>query len=205
MIEALGLIETYGLIGAVEAADTGLKAANVKLIGLKVVGGGLVTVMLTGDVGSVRAAVDAAGAAAEKIGTVRSTHVMPRPFDEVHSLCGTTFGNRESELNVEQESPVEEITEEIPAEEEAVVEEIAEEVIAEEVIAEEVIAEEVIAEEVTDEEALKDKYSKMNVKDLRKIARRIDDLPVEKSGIQFIQRQELINVLVEYFKNKTKN
>ena len=80
---ALGMIETRGLVGAVEAADAMVKAANVTLIGRSQVGGGLVTVMVRGDVGAVKAATDAGAAAAKKVGELVSVHVIPRPHSEV--------------------------------------------------------------------------------------------------------------------------
>ena len=85
---ALGLIETKGLVGAVEAADAMVKAANVRLIGREQIGGGLVTVMVRGDVGAVKAATDAGAAAAGKIGEVVSVHVIPRPHEDVEGILG---------------------------------------------------------------------------------------------------------------------
>lgn len=84
--EALGLIETKGFIGAVEAADAMVKAANVGLIGYRKIGAGLVTVLINGDVGAVKAATDAGAAAAARVGEVKSVHVIPRPHDDVDSL-----------------------------------------------------------------------------------------------------------------------
>ena len=84
--EALGMIETKGLIGSIEAADAMVKAANVYLIGKVHVGGGLVTVMVRGDVGAVKAAVEAGAVAAGNVGMVISTHVIPRPHHDVESL-----------------------------------------------------------------------------------------------------------------------
>ena len=83
---ALGMIETKGLVGAVEAADAMVKAANVTLIGRVQVGGGLVTVMVRGDVGAVKAATDAGPAAAQKVGELISVHVIPRPHSEVELI-----------------------------------------------------------------------------------------------------------------------
>lgn len=83
---ALGMIETRGLVGAIEAADAMVKAANVKLIGKTHVGGGLVTVMVRGEVGAVKAAVDAGSAAAERVGHLVSRHVIPRPHEEVNAI-----------------------------------------------------------------------------------------------------------------------
>lgn len=83
---ALGMIETKGLVGAIEAADAMVKAANVQLVGKEHVGGGLVTVMVRGDVGAVKAATDAGAAAAERVGELVSVHVIPRPHSEVDAI-----------------------------------------------------------------------------------------------------------------------
>ncbi len=84
--QALGMIETKGLVGAVEAADAMVKAANVDLIGKVHVGGGLVSVMVRGDVGAVKAATDAGAAAAGRVGELISVHVIPRPHSEVEAI-----------------------------------------------------------------------------------------------------------------------
>lgn len=84
--DALGLIETRGLIGAIEAADAMVKAANVILTAREYIGAGYVTVMVRGDVGSVKAATDAGAAAARRVGELVSVHVIPRPHAEVEKL-----------------------------------------------------------------------------------------------------------------------
>ena len=84
--QALGMVETKGLIGAVEAADAMVKAANVRLIGKEQIGSGLVTVMIRGDVGAVKASVDAGAAAAKRVGELVSVHVIPRPHDDVENI-----------------------------------------------------------------------------------------------------------------------
>ena len=86
MGEALGLIETRGLVGAIEAADTMVKAANVTLVSKEEIGGGLVTVMVRGDVGAVQAAVEAGAEAAKSVGELISVHVIPRPHAEVENM-----------------------------------------------------------------------------------------------------------------------
>ncbi len=83
---ALGLIETKGFVGAIEAADAMVKAANVTLVGKEFIGGGLVTVMVRGDVGAVKAATDAGAAAAERVGELMSVHVIPRPHTDVEKI-----------------------------------------------------------------------------------------------------------------------
>lgn len=84
--EAIGLIETRGLVGAIEGADAMVKAANVKLVGQERIGGGLVTVIVKGDVGAVKAAVDSGAAAAKRVGELLSVHVIPRPHTDLDAI-----------------------------------------------------------------------------------------------------------------------
>ena len=86
VMQALGMIETKGLIGAIEAADAMTKAADVKLIGKERIGSGLVTVLVRGDVGAVKAATDAGATAAERVGELISMHVIPRPHGDVETI-----------------------------------------------------------------------------------------------------------------------
>ncbi|CYW41426.1 TPA: BMC domain-containing protein [Streptococcus suis] len=92
---ALGMVETRGLVGAIEAADAMVKAANVTLVGKEQVGGGLVTVLVRGDVGAVKAATDAGAAAAENVGELVSVHVIPRPHSEVEVILPQTKSKEE--------------------------------------------------------------------------------------------------------------
>ncbi len=85
-MSALGLIETKGLVAAIEAADAMLKAANVTLAGTEKIGSGLVTVMVRGEVGAVKAATEAGSAAAERVGEVVAVHVIPRPHTDVEKI-----------------------------------------------------------------------------------------------------------------------
>jgi len=89
--EALGMVETKGLVSAIEAADTMVKSANVTLVGYEKIGSGLVTVMVRGDVGAVKAATDA-GSAASKVGELVSVHVIPRPHIEVEKILPKAIG-----------------------------------------------------------------------------------------------------------------
>ena len=84
--EALGMVETKGLVGAIEAADAMVKAANVSLVGYEKIGSGLVTVMVRGDVGAVKAATDTGAAAAQRVGELISVHVIPRPHEDVEKI-----------------------------------------------------------------------------------------------------------------------
>ncbi|MGG7620041.1 BMC domain-containing protein [Bacillus coreaensis] len=86
MRDSLGMIETKGMVGAIEAADAMTKAANVTLVGYEKIGSGLITVMVRGDVGAVKAATDAGASAAERVGEVVSVHVIARPHSEIERL-----------------------------------------------------------------------------------------------------------------------
>ena len=87
--EALGMIETRGLVAAIEAADAMLKAANVELVGTEKIGSGLVSVMVRGDVGAVKAAVEAGSSSATRLGEIIATHVIPRPHTDVEKIIPT--------------------------------------------------------------------------------------------------------------------
>jgi len=87
--EALGMVETRGLVASIEAADAMLKAANVVLVGTEKIGSGLVSVMVRGDVGAVKAAVESGSAAASKLGELVATHVIPRPHADVEKILPT--------------------------------------------------------------------------------------------------------------------
>lgn len=98
MQQALGLIETRGLVGAIEAADAMVKAANVRFLGRQKVKGGIVAVMVAGDVGAVKAAVDAGTAACKQVGKLVSSHVIPRPHGDIDAMIP-------SEVNTEKAAP----------------------------------------------------------------------------------------------------
>ncbi|MBQ6239441.1 MAG: propanediol utilization microcompartment protein PduA [Firmicutes bacterium] len=89
MLQALGMIETRGLVAAIEAADAMVKAANVTLIGTEKIGSGLVTVMVRGDVGAVKAATEAGASAAQNLGEIIAVHVIPRPHNDVEKILPT--------------------------------------------------------------------------------------------------------------------
>jgi len=102
MQQALGLIETRGLVGAIEAADAMVKAARVKFLGRQKVKGGLVTVMVSGDVGAVKAAVDAGAAACKRVGILVSSHVIPRPHDDIDAMIPAGF---DGETDTQKKKP----------------------------------------------------------------------------------------------------
>lgn len=93
-LEALGMVETKGLVGSIEAADAMVKAANVLLIGKEYIGAGYVTVMVRGDVGAVKAATDAGAAAARRVGELVAVHVIPRPHSEIEKILPKSKGTR---------------------------------------------------------------------------------------------------------------
>ncbi len=102
-LEALGMVETKGFVGAVEAADAMVKAANVRLIGKEYIGAGYVTVFVRGDVGAVKAATDAGAAAARRVGELISVHVIPRPHIEVEHILPSGGGVIESEPKTDKQ------------------------------------------------------------------------------------------------------
>ncbi|MBQ2968738.1 MAG: ethanolamine utilization microcompartment protein EutM [Clostridia bacterium] len=88
-MEALGMVETRGLVAAIEAADAMVKAANVQLVGTEKIGSGLVSVMIRGDVGAVKAATEAGSSAASRLGELIAVHVIPRPHGDVEKILPT--------------------------------------------------------------------------------------------------------------------
>lgn len=105
---ALGMVETVGILAAYEAADVALKSANVKMLGYEISRGGMVVIKFTGDVGAVRSAVDAAKTAASQLSTVFSAHVIPRPSKDIDSMINSedTVNNKKEEKNEEKEDEV---------------------------------------------------------------------------------------------------
>ena len=103
-MEALGLIETKGLVGAIEAADAMVKTANVTLVGKEFIGAGYVTVTVRGDVGAVKAATDAGAAAARRVGELVSVHVIPRPHSEVDAVLPRFASYQRTPVAVEREA-----------------------------------------------------------------------------------------------------
>lgn len=101
-IQALGLIETFGFIAAVEAADICLKSANVKIIGVEPVSGGLVTVKITGDVGAVKASLDASRSSVEKLGCLISAHIIPKPAADTSKLLWDILNKTDNDAAMDQ-------------------------------------------------------------------------------------------------------
>ena len=180
-MQALGMIEVYGYLTAVEALDSALKAANVSRLGVEKVRGGLVTVLVEGDVGAVKAAMDASAAAAERVGTVISVHVIPRPADDVTRMLK---GGKEPEEPTppEPEKPSEP---EISSEPDTLSEPDSEAVKAEEG--------EKAPQDVTVEE-----MQTMGVDALRRLARALEIKNMTRAEIRFAKKQELIQKITEF-------
>ena len=180
-MQALGMIEVYGYLTAVEALDSALKAANVSRLGVEKVRGGLVTVLVEGDVGAVKAAMDASAAAAERVGTVISVHVIPRPADDVTRMLK---GGKEPEEPTppEPEKPSEP---EISSEPDTLPEPESEAVKAEEG--------EKAPQDVTVEE-----MQTMGVDALRRLARALEIKNMTRAEIRFAKTQELIQKITEF-------
>lgn len=219
---ALGLIETKGLIGAIEAADAGTKAANVKLIAKEYATGALVLIKFEGEVAAVKSAVDAGAAAAQRVGQLVSAHVIPRPDDQIDDIIYEnklhSKGNPSPKKSVRKSAKKEKVVEEnsslFDTQEAEVKEEPVEEIEAEvEVkIEEPESGEEGIPEETVEEleetpeqeESKEDKtippmseLEILNVHQLRKLARSYDNFPIKGRDISKANR----GTLLDHFKN----
>lgn len=180
--QALGLVETFGYIGAIEAADVCLKAANVKLIGVELVTGGLVTVGITGDVGAVKAAIDASKSAVEKVGRLISTHVIPRPaVDTSKLLCGSSKKADE----VKKEKTVNKSEEDVNQDKTLTQIEVKHE---------------------GDGFLMLDfiqQLNSMKVVELRVLARQLEGISMERNHIKFATRKELLEAILDCYERKS--
>ena len=185
--KALGLIETYGYIGAIEAADTAVKAAYVELSAVEKVKGGLVTVQLLGDVGAVKAAVDAGVQKCKALGVYVSSHVIARPDSELYKIV--------PKLNSEEADKPKEII--------AFKDENAKE--DEKIEKADKIEKDEKAEKLeTSEQEFKlpKHFYTMKVVLLRNYVRKLDNFPIPNKKIKFANKQQLIDGLIEYYKTK---
>ena len=174
-MKALGMIEVYGRLGAIEGLDSALKAANVSLVNMIRVGGGLTTFLIEGDVGAVKAAIDASKAASEKVGKLLSAHVIPRPDAAVRKMLDMMPEEQNAKTPVDK--PVKEFAEE--AKPETMHEKEPMKAGTKKPKAEPV--QEVRAD-----------FEAMTVGELRKLARGIEDFPLSKQEIKFAKKKELI-------------
>lgn len=182
-MKALGMIELYGYLAAVEALDSALKAANVSSLGATKVGGGLVTVMVEGDVGAVKASMDAAASAAERVGEVISVHVIPRPHESVGEMLkpSTPPAPEKSPESDPKPKPEPELKLEPEAE---TVPEVSDNAVIEEPVKAESYTEEML--------------EKMSVSKLRTIARELQVDNMTREQIRFGKKTELIQNILEF-------
>ena len=209
-MQALGLIETKGLVAAIESADAMLKAAEVRLLEKTYVGGGLVTIMVCGDVGAVKAATDAGAAAAQRVGELLSVHVIPRPHQELNDvLISTTLLEKTEKPSTASEETT---AEEEPEIEEAEIETKEAEILTKEAEAEpiaEKFVEEDLHKEAIDklafEKGLKEAISaldKLKVVKLRNLAREYKDFGIAGRMISKADKQMIIAEFKKYYKPK---
>lgn len=207
-MKALGLVETKGLVGAVEASDVMLKTADVQLRSKEIVGGGLVTVTVVGDVGAVKTAVDAAGAAVQQLGSelLASVHVIPRPVDSIEALFEPIAEIDEEDETIpptpiNEDQLVDGLNEEPEESDEEIVEIIELPIV--ETVSEEPTPETLrqwlqAGETQRSVEALE----MMRVTDLRKMAKDRPDFGHSKRAISKFNKEQLIEALINYFDKK---
>lgn len=207
-MKALGMIETYGLVAAVEALDSALKAANVSLADMVRVKGGRVTVLVEGDVAAVKAAIDASQAAAERVGSVANVHVIPRPDPSVGQMLAGGQGSFRREKNPSEpeseESPVQteiryetpEETPEIREEREKVSKETSEKIQKEEPQPE--------SEEFTEtpKTVTREGLEKKSVAKLRSLARELKLPGMTSKDICFAKKQQLIDAIISFMEQE---
>ena len=191
-MKALGMIEVYGYLAAVEALDSALKAANVSLTDVVKVRGGLVTVMVEGDVGAVKAAVDASAAAAGRVGTVVSVHVIPRPAKDVGRMISKAGSDGKASGGTGEVQAAEVI-------EDARVTQSPEIVNEPEAGQEE---QQPAGTEDDGQELSPEKLQKMTVDTLRRLARELEVTNMTSPEIRFAKKQELIQKILEFVRQE---
>lgn len=202
---ALGMIETLGYIGAIAGADAAVKAAVVEIRGLELVKGGIVTVLFSGDVGAVKAAVEAGSAEASRVGTLLRSHVIARVSDELEMMMEKETKaplNTEIEDVIQEAEVIEEATKEVPevTSSEIEIPEKEQEILIEEIETPKVSIEVQTIDEVitaaTSIRRTREALSEMKVVALRNIARNIENIQIDRNRIKFSNKAELINAIL---------
>lgn len=189
-MNALGMIETRGLVASIEAADAMVKAANVTLIKKECIGGGLVTVMVRGDVGAVKAATDAGAAAAERVGELICVHVIARPHEDLEPMLGP-----------EKETLNDSVEPQPPAQEEAPDEVVVEPQQGKPQVQESAEAENEPLENL--EDVTPEELANMTVTKLRSVARTLNVDNMTRKEIRFANKETLVKGILEFLqKNK---
>ncbi|HBM75652.1 MAG TPA: ethanolamine utilization protein [Clostridiaceae bacterium] len=186
-MEALGMIETLGYIGAVEALDVSLKSANVEFAGCELIGGGLVTIKVTGDVGAVNASIEAAEAAVHKVGKLISSFVIPKPADEVFEIFCEHREKAASKNDLKQEAASENET--VQAKEKIIVP-----------------TEDEVKKQDKSEALFKmrQELEKMKVVELRNLARQMDLNSLTRKDIKFAKKRQLIKAILDHYTRRSK-
>ncbi|NME09247.1 BMC domain-containing protein [Paraclostridium bifermentans] len=190
MMNALGLVETIGYVAAIEALDVCLKSASVEVVGIQKVGQGIVTIEVSGDVGAVKSAVEAAKYAAEKVGILRATHVIPRLHPDVHDALFKKEDIKSVEEETVHEIEEKEIETEVEIKE---VEDIQEEI--------EIDSVEVEVEEHNDkkDELEKPNLSNLSVKELKNLAKSLGSKKTYKE-LNALKKEELISLVDKFYR-----
>lgn len=185
-MNALGLVETIGYVAAIEALDVCLKSASVEVVGIQKVGQGIVTIEISGDVGAVKSAIEAAKYAAEKVGVLRATHVIPRLHADVHDA----LFKKEDIKSVEEETvhEIEEIETEVEIKE---VEDIQEEIEIDSVDVEE--------NNEKKDELEKPNLSNLSVKELKNLAKSLGSKKTYKE-LNALKKEELISLVDKFYR-----
>lgn len=200
-MKALGMIEVYGRIGAIEGLDSALKTANVSLVNMVRVGGGFTSFFIEGDVGAVKAAIDAAETSAGRVGTVVSSHVIPRPDQSVRNLLNMnqqlspkdqkSTDNKTDKENVDNSIEGKSISENNSKEKTFLPDKDDDDV--------EKKLDDIVEEKLEDNAAANakkyDKYEALTVVELRKAARDIEALNLTKQEIKFAKKKELLDAI----------
>ncbi|MEW8961033.1 MULTISPECIES: BMC domain-containing protein [Paraclostridium] len=189
-MNALGLVETIGYVAAIEALDVCLKSASVEVVGIQKVGQGIVTIEVSGDVGAVKSAVEAAKYAAEKVGILRATHVIPRLHPDVHDALFKKEDIKSVEEETVHEIEEKEIETEVEIKE---VEDIQEEI--------EIDSVEVEVEEHNDkkDELEKPNLSNLSVKELKNLAKSLGSTKTSKE-LNALKKEELISLVDKFYR-----
>lgn len=183
-MKALGMIELYGYLAAVEALDSALKAANVSSLGATKVGGGLVTVLVEGDVGAVKASMDAAASAAERVGEVISVHVIPRPHESVGNMIKPPTPSAPEDVKASSVDAEPELKPEPEAESEAAAVEVPDDA--------------AVTEPAESEGYTQELLEGLSVSKLRTIARELQVDNMTREQIRFGKKNELIQNILEF-------
>lgn len=192
-MKALGMIEVYGYLAAVEALDSALKAANVSLTDVVKVRGGLVTVMVEGDVGAVKAAVDASAAAAGRVGTVVSVHVIPRPAKDVGRMISKAGSDGKASGGTGEVQAAAEVIEDARVTQ-------SPEIVNEPEAGQE--EQQPAGTEDDGQELSPEKLQKMTVDTLRRLARELEVTNMTSPEIRFAKKQELIQKILEFVRQE---